>query len=116
MIRIDYKPLSTNQVWKGKRFKSDLYKQYERDLLFILPKMQLPPGPYKLSLVFGLSNPGADIDNGIKQLIDILQKKYGFNDKLIDRLEVDKTITPKGKEFIMYKIEHHTPINLNDIC
>lgn len=115
MIKIDYKPLSTNTAWKGKRFKTDAYKQYERDLLFIMPKMQMPAGPYKLSFIFGLSNQANDIDNSCKQLIDILQQKYKFNDKDIYRMEVDKVITEKGKEFIMYKLEHHEPIKLSEI-
>lgn len=33
-------------------------------------------------------------------LVDILQKKYGFNDRDIYELHIKKTIVPKGNEYI----------------
>lgn len=105
-MRIDYKPLSVNECWKGRRFKTDEYKRYERDLLFLLPKYQLPPKPFAVGLNFGLSNLSADIDNPVKPFLDILQKKYGFNDRDIMALKICKIKTEKGKEFINFTIEH----------
>lgn len=60
--------------------------------------------PYLLNIVFGFSSPLADIDNGLKPFIDILQKKYEFNDKDIVELNVKKEKTVKGKEFILFEI------------
>lgn len=60
--------------------------------------------PYLLNIVFGFSSPLADIDNGLKPFIDILQKRYGFNDKDIIELNVKKEKTVKGKEFILFEI------------
>lgn len=105
MIRIDLKPLSVNKAWKGQRFKTDEYKQYERDALFLLPKITLPNPPYKLTFEFGFSNMASDIDNPVKSINDILQKKYGFNDKEIHRLEVNKVAAPKGSEYFKFLIE-----------
>jgi hypothetical protein len=106
MVELKMKPLSVNLVWAGRRFKTPAYKKYEIDCLFLLPRLQLPPPPYKLTLVFSLSNIGNDIDNSCKPLIDILQKKYNFNDKLIMELAVFKHMVPKGQEKIDFKFEH----------
>ncbi len=105
MIRIDVKPLSVNEAWMGRRFKSVVYSLYERDVLFKLKPLKLPDPPYKLSFVFGVSSSLADIDNPVKPILDILQKKYGFNDRDVYELHVKKQIVKKGFEFIDFKIE-----------
>ena len=102
---VKIKPLSVNQAWKGRRFKTDLYKSYERNVSLLLPKVDFPKGSVHLSLVFGFSNKGADIDNPLKPFLDILQKAYGFNDKDIYKLSVEKKIVKKGDEFIEFEVE-----------
>jgi Holliday junction resolvase RusA-like endonuclease len=104
MVNLNIKPLSVNQVWQGKRFKTKLYGQYERDLLSMLPNMKLPKPPYKLYYEFGFSNSASDIDNPIKPFQDVLQKKYDFNDSLIHHLEVKKVKVKKGFEYIKFEI------------
>jgi len=99
------KPLSVNQVWRGKRFKTKKYKSYERDLMLLLPKLKIEfKGNLKAEMVFGFSSPLSDIDNPLKPLIDVLQKKYNFDDKQITELNVKKEIVKKGNEFIDIKI------------
>jgi len=45
MITVKIKPLSANEAWKGRRFKTDEYKTYEHSLHYLLPrKIELPPG------------------------------------------------------------------------
>ena len=107
MIRIDIKPLSVNEVWKGKRFKSVKYMNYEKKLMFMLPRIMLPEDELSLSFIVGFSNSGADIDNVLKPFIDVLQKKYRFDDKRIYRILIEKTIVPKGKEFIEFTISRY---------
>ena len=58
-------------------------------------------------LIFGFSSKAGDIDNPIKLFLDILQKKYGFNDKNIYELQVEKRDVKKGKEFIQFKISEY---------
>ena len=103
-MRLDIKPLSVNQVWQGKRFKTKAYKDYEKEALLKLKPMQVGEGRLSLFLRFGLSSKNADIDNPIKPWLDILQKKLGFNDRQIYRLTVEKVDVPKGKEFIEFTI------------
>lgn len=42
----------------------------------------------------------------MKPIQDILQKKYGFNDKDVMKAEVTKVIVPKGQEYFKFKIEN----------
>lgn len=105
MIKIDIKPLTINQAWKGKRFKTDKYTKYRRDVVLILPNMEIPKEEkLRLEVNLGLSSKLADIDNPLKPFIDCLQDKYGFDDRQIFELNVKKEIVPKGKEFIEFEI------------
>ena len=105
-MRVNIKPLSVNEAWKGRRFKTDKYKRYQRDVMLMLRPMQIPPAPARLaiSITVGYSNAKADLDNVAKPFIDILQKKYGFNDSRIYRLTLVKEVVKKGAEFIEFDI------------
>lgn len=105
--KIEVKPLSVNEAWQGRRFKTDKYKNYEKLLLLSLPpsKINWDKEPIELSLLIGFSNVASDIDNAVKPFIDVLQKRYNFNDKYIFRLVVEKCLVDKGKEFIEFKIK-----------
>ena len=98
------KPLSVNEAWQGRRFKTEKYISYEEILLYMLPKIQVPAGKLKLKIVFGMSSKASDIDNPVKPFIDILQKKYGFNDKNIYKLEVEKQDVEKEQEFTEFEL------------
>ena len=105
MITVKIKPLSVNEAWRGRRFKTDEYKTYEHSLHYLLPKkIELPVSRYFVVYTFGLSSAVADWDNCIKQFQDIIAKKYGFNDKFITGGIVLKKIVPKGQEYIAFKI------------
>lgn len=103
-MRIDIKPLSVNDAWKGRRFKSDAYKKYESDVLLLLESADIPTGPLEIHLTFGFSSASSDWDNPIKPFQDCLQKKYGFNDNRIKRGIVDVVDVEKGHEFIEFII------------
>jgi len=66
--------------------------------------MQVNGGKLSLHLRFGLSSKNADIDNPVKPFVDCLQKRYGFNDRQIYRLTVEKIDVAKGQEFIEFDI------------
>ncbi len=107
MQQLDIKPMSVNVAWKGRRFKSDDYKSYERSCLFLLKKMEIPKGKLLINLEFGLSNTLCDFDNPVKPIVDILQKKFGFNDKMIYKAIIEKFDVPKGKEFVRFSLESY---------
>ena len=104
MIKIEIKPLSVNKCWKGRRFKTPEYKKYETDCLYLLPKSDIGKPPYWIWIEFGFSNMAADIDNPVKPFLDILQKRYGFNDKDIIKMHLAKIKVKKGMEYIKYSI------------
>ena len=106
MVNIKIKPLSVNKVWQGRRFKTKEYKAYEQEVLLILPKIEVPEPPYSVCYEFGFSSPLSDLDNPIKPLQDILQKKYGIDDKHIFHMEASKTIVKKGEEYIRFSISN----------
>ena len=103
-MKIDIKPLSINAAFKGRRYRTDKYNKYERDILLQLKPMNIPDGKLEISIMAGFSYKGADLDNVAKLFIDILQKKYGFNDSRIYALTMLKRIVPKGQEFISFSI------------
>lgn len=107
MIKIKIKPLTINQCWQGKRFKTINYKGYERSLSYLLPKLEVFKGKLILKLKFGFSSKLADIDNPVKPFLDCLQNKYCFNDRDIYKLIVEKEIVKKGEEFIEFNIKKY---------
>lgn len=105
--KIMIKPLSVNEAWKGRRFRTDAYKSYCTELSWLLPaKIEIPSPPFEIYFKFGLSSANADGDNPIKPTQDIIAKKYGFNDKSIKRWVIEVEKVPKGSEFIEFNINH----------
>lgn len=109
MIEIKCKPLSVNQAWQGRRYKTPAYKKYEKEVYHLLPPIKIPEiGPLKIYLEFGFSNSSSDWDNPIKPFQDILQFKYAFNDNRIYEAIVKKVKVKKGNEYIRFEITEIT--------
>lgn len=106
MIILPIKPLSVNQCFQGRRFRTKEYDRYEKDVMALLVAIKLPPPPYSVYYEFGFSNSLADLDNPVKPIQDILQKRYGFNDRDIYEMTVVKEIVSKGKEYVRFEITH----------
>ncbi|MBO7323401.1 MAG: hypothetical protein J6U51_07455 [Bacteroidales bacterium] len=104
--RIDIKPLSVNEAWQGKRFKTREYSGYEKEMLLKLKPGRLPDPPFEVWYEWGFSNMQADVGNPEKCVSDILQKKYGFNDNKIIRMHLHKVKVRKGEEYVRFRIEH----------
>lgn len=104
MQKINIKPISVNEAYRGRRFATPLLKRYKKDLNYLLPKIKIPKGKLVVHYVFGLSSKRADGDNLIKAFQDCLADIYGFNDNQIYRWEVEKRDVKKGEEFIEFSI------------
>ena len=104
-LRLDIKPLSVNECWKGKRYRTDSYKTYQLHISYLLRPMEIPEGPLLLNLEWGFSSAASDIDNPWKPFMDCLQKKYGFNDSRVHKATLEKFKVPKGSEYIDFTIE-----------
>ena len=106
-MKIKIKPLSVNECWKGRRFKTLKYKSYIIDVFSKLKPLDIPDGKLYLIVELGLSSKNADWDNPVKPFQDILQKKYGFNDNRIYKATVEKVDVKKGDEYIKFTIESY---------
>lgn len=110
-IELKIKPLSVNEAWQGSRIKSEKYRKYERDIMFLIPVPKKPiPEMLRIEYFFGFSSPLADLDNPVKMITDCLQKKLNFNDRNVWELNVRKCIVPKGEEFISIGIYPYLPL------
>ena len=105
-ITIPMKPMSVNRAWQGRRFKSDEYEAYEKEMLVRLPAGRFPEPPYRIYYEFGFSRRDSDYDNPVKPTQDVLQKKYHFDDKEIFEAHIRKVLVKKGKEYVKVKVEH----------
>lgn len=104
-FKVNIKPLSVNEAYRGRRFKTDKYKSFEKEMLLTIPgSSKEVKTPIRLNITFGFSNMLSDIDNPLKATIDVLQKKYNFNDRDVYELNVLKEIVKRGSEFIKVKI------------
>ena len=104
MQKIGIKPLSVNEAWQGKRYKTDKYKAYVKYLTLLLKPFKMPEGDLIILFEFGFSNKSSDWDNPVKPTQDILQKKYKFNDSRAMLGIVNKVIVPKGEEYVRFWI------------
>lgn len=107
MHTIEIKPLSVNEAYTGRRFKTKKYKQYIKDAKWLFPKKSKVEIFDKMfiSVIFGFTNAAADLDNPYKQFSDIISKLYGFNDKNVWKMTLEKIIS--DKPFIKFKIEKY---------
>jgi len=108
MIKILIKPLSLNQAYRGRRFKTKELSLYKQAIGLLAPKIPLKSpstGRLEANYRFGMSSKGSDVDNCIKCLQDALAETYGFNDNRIYKLIVEKVDCKKGEEFVEYEIK-----------
>ena len=106
---IKRKPMSVNEAWQGRRFRTPTYKQFRKDVTPLLHASRVSSVPKDKPLfvhyVFGVSNMGADIDNPCKPITDILFDFLGVNDNRIEKMFIEKVKTDKGKEFIGFHVD-----------
>jgi Holliday junction resolvase RusA-like endonuclease len=96
--KIEVKPLSVNEAWKGQRFKTDDYKTYEQLCAYLLPRsIEIPDGQLEIFFEWGFSSGASDYDNPIKPFQDILQKRFGFDDRRIVDAHISKRLVEQGK-------------------
>lgn len=103
-VKIKLKPLSNNRMWKGRKFKTDDYQDFERVLLIVLRKVKpyIPEGPVAFDLRIGVSE-RFDGDNAIKPILDICQKYCNhFDDVNVYDYHVQKRLVDVGNEYIQF--------------
>ena len=110
-IKLDVNPLSVNKAWQGRRFKSPDYKQFEKDVMRMLPISEEVKNKEEVFVhyVFHINNYGsADTSNMEKTLTDMLVKRgYLLDDRYI-RAIYQRKERVEGMEWIDIHIEPYT--------
>lgn len=104
MQTIKIKPLSVNNARQWKRFKSKLYKQYEKIFPCMLKPLDIPKWKLRIDFIFWFSNSCSDYDNPIKPTQDMICKKYKIQDNRFYFATQRKVIVKKWQEFVSFKI------------
>ena len=107
---INIKPLTVNQAWQGKKFKSPAYKQFSNDIAWLLPRNgKAPSGPIEVYYKFFLKHHATtDFDNLIKPLQDQLVQNFIIeDDRFIYKAIIEKI--PSDKDYIEVTFKELTP-------
>lgn len=110
MKMIKHKPMSVNQAWQGKRFRTPLYKRFS-DAITLLLRSIRPPKPTGTHLfahyIWGVSNFQADVDNPTKPFQDVLFNSWNMKNKdhRVEFMILEKIKTKKGDEFIAFHVD-----------
>ena len=108
MITLKIKPLSVNEMYRRVRYRSSKYNAFEEKLVYtLLPKLKIPDGQLQAHYEFGVSSTRFDVDNAIKPFQDVLQVKYGFDDKRIVYITALKVKVKRGEEYIKFSIKKY---------
>lgn len=107
-IELKTKALSVNALYRGRRFRTKKYDEYEQEVWFQLPKANIEVNKgdkLKISYWFGISKL-SDLTNCLKGIEDIISKKYGFNDNQVMETHCYKEVVKKGGEYIKIEVDY----------
>lgn len=98
-ITLEIKPLTVNKAWQGRRFKTDDYKDYEYEMLWLLKGLEKTTGFVQVNYKFYLKYfSTSDVGNFEKPLTDILVKAGLIDDdKFITKITMEKFKSPIDK-------------------
>ena len=107
-IEIPVKPLSVNEAWKGRRYKSASYSRFEILLyakLLHTVRPNIPDGDLEIHFVWGFSRfRQSDYDNPIKTAQDVICRWLKIDDSRFVSGSQLKVKVDKGDEFIRFFI------------
>ena len=91
-VELKIKPLSINQCFQGRRYKTRNYDDYIKEFLILLPKKTQIKGEIGIKMMFWLQNSKrCDLDNLCKPILDILVKKgYIQDDRAVQEIYLKK--------------------------
>jgi len=107
---LDEHPLSVNDAWEGRRFKTPEYKEFEEICLYTLPKKRMLRGIVEIEYRFHLKyHKTSDYDNFIKCFQDILVKRgYIEDDRFIYKATIYKIPSEREQDRIEVIIKPYT--------
>lgn len=102
---IPIKPISVNECWQGRRFKTKKYDSFIEEMLVLMPKEATLDGLLEVELIFGVKSLlRGDVDNLIKPVIDCIVKKgWIVDDRYIVSIKATKVKQKKGSVSVIIK-------------
>ena|SRR3990167_1220562 len=99
------KPISINECWQGRRFKTKKYDAFIVEMLAEMPRETTIDGLINVEIILCLKSIlRSDVDNFCKPIIDcIVKKKWITDDRYIQNLKIHKV--KQNKESISIFIE-----------
>ena|SRR3990167_4485065 len=99
------KPISVNECWQGRRFKTKKYDAFIEEMLLQMPQHKPLDGLLEVEIIFGLrSLVRGDLDNLLKPVIDCIVKKHWIaDDRYITTIKASKVKQKKESISIMIK-------------
>ena len=108
-IRIPLAPISVNECWQGRRFKTSKYDDFIQDMLLVMPARKCVEGALSIHLTFGLpSLLRGDLDNLVKPVLDCMVKKGWIKDDRYINEIVARKVKSKEKYIEIEINEQHT--------
>ena len=110
MIIIPIKPISTNKLFQGRRFKTKDYDAFINAALYFAPKVPMIKGIVSLQVDFYVKNiKVSDLDNFLKGTLDLIVKAgYIEDDRFIYKITARKFKAEGEDERIELKIKSLT--------
>ena len=106
IVHLKIKTVSTNAMYRGRRYKSKEARQFEQDIALLLAakaRHKLPDGELVVHYRFGTSR-RKDTDNNIKLLQDAICKHYGIDDARFAAHTAVRVPVKKGEDFVTFCI------------
>lgn len=107
MIIIPVKPISTNKLFQGRRFKTKEYDAFINAALYFAPRVPMIKGKVFLRCDFYVKNLlASDLDNFLKGTLDLIVKAgYIEDDRFIHKITARKFKAEGENERIELKIK-----------
>ena len=79
--QLNISPFSVNRAWQGRRFRTPEFKQWQKAVLLMMPKMKMIKGEVAVFMKFYLKSiKRSDCDNFIKCILDCCVAKGWIED------------------------------------
>ena len=105
-MKIDIKPMSANQCWQGRRFKTKEYKIWGEQISWLLKDYPKKEPPYLIEVTFHTNQ---DLDNCLKSFLDSLQDAGIItNDRYVEKIVAVKQKCKRNEEFIEFEVKRNS--------
>ena len=107
MYKLDLKPVSVNEAYKGRRFSTDIHRLFKDQAAILLRRLKLPrlkPKEEFFVIYKFYTSSRNDADNLIKLTQDSICAALGTDDRYISGIYVRKIKVKKGNERIEFDV------------